>query len=274
MPSSPFLQVPIRLRKSAPEFFERLAAAGPLCIRAKNLTAELVAIADGGDIVIRRNNEIFLPALGLCLSLPEIAGAHALKVAQLPGHAGVIEIDFENGRHPLSIALPGDPFGSKRLRELVAACCLEETEPEDLLRWRATLAEPFHACPCCQATADHRRAHPEAHPLVPILHDAIDSGLPLHCRILGAGFQFDRFLEIHNLVLHHAITARDARGECLLQIDPAYAHALWVLPVAVDGETRSAVRVYDTLGGMNLVLSLPGACFVERWQRYCAAACR
>ncbi len=242
MPSSPFLQVPVRLRESAPELFRQLAAAGPLCIRAKNLTAELAAIADGGDIVIRGHDEVFLPALGLCLSLPEIAGIHALKVAQLPGHAGVIEVDFENSRHPLSVAFPGDPFGSKRLRELVAACCLEETEPEDLLRWRETLAEPFQPCPCCQAAADHRRAHPEAHPLVPILRDAI--------------------------------TARDARGECLLQIDPAYAHALWVLPVAVDGETRSTVRIYDTLGGMNLALSLPGACFVERWQHYCAAACR
>lgn len=274
MSSSSFLQIPVRLRESAPEFFERLAAAGPLCIRAKNLTAEMVALADGGDTVIRTEDEAFFPSLGLRLFLPKIAGVHALKVAQLPDHSGVIEMDFEKGFHPLSVALPGDSFGAGHLRELVAAYCLEETELEDLQQWRGTLAEPFQACPCCQAAADRRRAHPEAHPLAPILQDVIDSGLPLHCQIYDRGFQFDRFLEARKLVFRDAITVRDTHGECLLQIDPAYAHALWVLPVAVDGEIRSTVRVYDTLGGMNLVLSVACDLFVERWQHYCAAACR
>lgn len=56
-----FLQVPIRLQHEAAELFERLAGLGMLCIRAKNLTAELIAIADPGDTVLKGGDQILFP---------------------------------------------------------------------------------------------------------------------------------------------------------------------------------------------------------------------
>lgn len=268
-----FLQVPIRLLHDAPDFHERLASLGMLCLRAKNLTAELVAIADPGETVLEGTDQLLFPSLGLSLSPSRIAGVHAMRIAQLPRHSGVLEFDFEHARFPLGIAIPGDLNGSKHLQEFVASFCQEEVEIPELLEWRAKLAEPFQACPCCQAAAEQRRANPEAHPLAPILSDAIDFGLELHCRITGEGFDFSRFIDPRRMSFQEAITLHDDHGDGILRIDPAHAHAIWVLPIHVDGETRTAVRIYDTLGSMNLEFSVPGDAFVAPWQRYCAAAC-
>ncbi len=266
-----FLQVPIRLRHDAPEFFERLAALGMLYVRAKNPTAELVATADPGGAVLAAPDHLFFPSLGLSLAPSRLAGVHALRIARLPRNPGVLELDFGHARFPLGLAIPGEAGGSARLREFVASFCLEEVEVPELLEWRAALSEPFQACPCCQAAAAERRAHPEAHPLAPIFSDAVDFGLDLHCRVTGEGFDFCRFIEARGVSLRGAISLHDDSGEGILRIDPAHAHALWVLPVRVDGETRTAVRIYDTLGSMNLEFSVAGDAFVAPWQRYCAA---
>ena len=268
-----FLQVPIRLRHQAPDFLERLTRLGMLCVRAKNLTAELVAIADPGETVFVEESQALFPALGLSLATSRIAGVHAIRVAQLPDHSGMLEMDFEGGHFPLGFALPDELHGTARLRELVASFCAEEIGVEGLLQWRASLAEPFQACPCCQAAAEQRREHPEFHPLSAILADVVDFSLPLHCRLTGGSFEFSRFLDARRLSCQGALTVCDESGDCVLRIDPAYAHALWVLPVLVDGESRTTVRVYDTLGSMNLELSVVGDAFVGPWQRYCAAAC-
>lgn len=273
MSAPSFLEVPIRLRHQAADFHECLASLGMLCLRAKNLTAELVAIADPGEIVLEGDDQLLFPSLGLSVSPSRIAGVHAMRIVQLPRHSGVLEFDFEHARFPLGIAIPGDLNGSKRLQEFVATFCEEEVEIPDLLQWRAALSEPFQACPCCQAAAEQRRANPEAHPLAPILSDAIDFGLELHCRITGEGFDFSRFIDPRRMSFQQSITLHDDHGDGILRIDPAHAHAIWVLPVRVDGETRTAVRIYDTLGSMNLEFSVPGDSFVAPWQRYCAAAC-
>ncbi|WP_367870495.1 hypothetical protein [Luteolibacter sp. Populi] len=122
--------------------------------------------------------------------------------------------------------------------------------------------------------ADHRRSFPDRHPLAPILGDLTELRLSAHCRVIGSGFDFSRFITARRLFFGEGtITLNDDSGDCVLRIDPAHAHALWVLPVQVDGECRTTVRVYDTLGSLNLEFSVPGGQFVAPWQRYCAEAC-
>lgn len=273
MSLSPFLQVPVRLQHGAPDIFQRLAGIGILCVRAKNLTAELVAIADPCDAVIETIRALNFPGLGLSLIRERVAGLHALRMASLPQNPGILEFDFEKGRFPLAFAVPHEGADGARFREFVAAFCMEEVEILELLRWRDSLAPSFEACPCCQAAAAARRAHPEHHPLAPILHDMVDLKLALHCRISGDGYEFSRFLDPHQLSLQGgSITLNDDQGESVLMVDPAHAHALWVLPVAIDGELRTSVRIYDTLGNLNLELSVAGESLVKPWQDYCRAA--
>ena len=266
-----FLQLPIRLRHDAPGFFEGLASLGLLYLRAKNPTAELVVMGDSGEAALTSAERVLFPSLGLALAPSRLAGVHASRTAWLPQNPGLLEFDFEQARFPLGIAIADEPEGIARLQNLVATFCREEVELPQLLEWRAALAEPFKSCPCCQAAAIERRAHPEAHPLSPILSDVIDSGADLHCRVRGEGFNLSRFIDARWISFEGGITVHGGPGESILRIDPAHAHAVWVLPVRVDGETRTTVRIYDTLGSMNLELSVPGGSFVAPWQRYCAA---
>lgn len=274
MSASPFLQVPIRLQHEAPEIFERLAEIGMLCVRAKNLTGELVAIADPAGLAMESGDSLLFPGLGLSMMRERVAGLHALRMASLPQNPGILELDFTQGRFPLAFALPDELADGARLREFVADFCVEEVEIMELLRWRDALTAPVEACPCCKAAAAERRARPDLHPLAPILADLVELQLPMHCRIRGDGFDFSRFIEPRRLSFDGgAITLNDDSGECVLRVDPAQAHALWVLPLCSDGETRSSVRIYDTFGSMNLEFSVPDDRFVRPWQGYCRTAC-
>ncbi|WP_265594574.1 hypothetical protein [Haloferula sp. BvORR071] len=266
--------MPIRLLHHAPALFEELTRLGMLCVRGKNLTAELVAIADPGEAVLKGSDRLLFPGLGLSLLPSRLAGLHALRLARLPQHVGMLEFDFEKGSFPLSIAVPDEFSAGSRLKSFVAAFCAEEVTVEELFAWRAEFTPAFEACPCCQSIADQRRACPERHPLAPILADLAELRLSAHCRLIGSGFDFSRFITTRALSFDEGtITANDDGGDCVLRIDPAFAHAIWVLPVQVDGECRTTVRVYDTLGSLNLELSVPGDQFVAPWQSYCAQAC-
>jgi hypothetical protein len=265
-----FLPVPIRLRHGEAEFLDRLAALGPLCLRAKNLALELAAMTDPGGAVLPTGNHCWLPACGLSFDRSRLAGVHALRAARLSRYPGVLELDFAGDRFPIGFAVP--PEGADALVKLVADFCGEERDVPELMEWRSALAPPFEPCACCKSSIELRRAHANAHPLARILADATDAGLEFHVRVTGKNFSFERFLRPAKIDLNGAITVNDLASLTILRIDPAMTHSAQVGTAVTDHETRTVVRARDLLGDECLALSLPGDRHVQAWRHYCTVA--
>ncbi|RYD63904.1 MAG: hypothetical protein EOP83_11025 [Verrucomicrobiaceae bacterium] len=265
-----FLPVPIRLRHSRADFLERLSSVGPLCLRAKNLAVELAAMTDPGGAMLSSEDACWFPSSGLSFDHARLAGVHALRAAQLTRYPGVVELDFVGERHPVGFAIP--PDGASALVKLVADFCEGECEHERLLEWRSAIVQQFEPCGCCKASIDLKRAHADAHPLAPILADAVQGGLEFHCRVTGKSFCYERFIQPAKIDLNGAITVNDMASLVILRIDPALLHSVQVGTAVIDRETRTVVRAHDLLGNEALVLSLPGDEHAQAWRRYCAVA--
>ncbi|MCW1884403.1 hypothetical protein OKA04_06645 [Luteolibacter flavescens] len=265
-----FLPVPVRLKHLHPDFLDRLASLGGLCLRAKNLAVELASMTDPGGAILEDDDLSWLPSSGLSFNRSRLAGVHALRAAQLTRYPGVLELDFVGDRHPIGFAIP--PDGADALAKLVADFCEEECDHEQLIQWRNALVPPFEPCNCCKSSIEMRRAHADAHPLAPILGDAVESGIELHCRVADKSYSFERFIQPAKIDLKGAITVNDMTSLVILRIDPALIHSVHVGTTVTDREVRTVVKAHDLLGNEALVLSMPGDSHVQAWRHYCAVA--
>lgn len=265
-----FLPVPVQLRHQKADFLERLAGLGSVCVRAKNLAAEVASIIDPDETLMQSNRQAWFPTLGLSLSTDQIAGAHAMRMDALTGHPGTLEIDLFGARSPLIFAVPSE--GEPAFRALVADYCMREREYDDIHEWRSAFAPPFEPCDCCKSAIESRRARAHTHPLAPILADAIHSSLDLHCRLLDKSFTLERFIRPVKIELQGAITVTDTETMTILRIDPALTHSVHVGTTVSEGETRTVLRAFDLLGTEMLTLSTDGDHRLTPWRNHCTAA--
>ncbi|BCU78166.1 hypothetical protein [Luteolibacter sp. LG18] len=271
--SSPFASTHqvLRLRPVPSAVFDLLSPIQRLYLHARNTGAELAAIQSLGIAAMDEDGKTALfPEGGLNLSFERLAAIHAVRIDKLVRPALAVEFDFQDRANGLSVvALDESPDGGGFVESLHALTEARITAA-DLTQWRSDLDPPPCLCPHCSQAAERRLAHAASHPLTAILEEAVVLHLPLLCRL-----QSQHLGMVTNLIPGRVkirdgcIETIDASRHGLLQIKLEYAHSLWVLPIRIDGETWSAIRVYDMMGQLNLEIASPDPALEARWRLIC-----
>jgi len=270
-PSLPSADYALRLRPTSEAIFQAVCPIQRLYVHARNTGAELATIQPlGFPLHDEERHTVFFPDGGLNLDLTHLKGVHAVRIDKLLHPAPAVEFDFEERSCALSlVALDESADQGAFVEDLRALAESAITQPE-LNHWRAELDPPPCLCPHCHQAAERRILHAARHPLTLILEDATVLHLPLLCRIQSPHLSMvTRLIPGRVKLRNGCIEVIDASGHGLLHIKLEYAHSLWVLPIHLDGERWSAIRVYDMLGQLNLEIATPDPAIERNWRSIC-----
>ncbi|MFD0894146.1 hypothetical protein KBB96_02600 [Luteolibacter ambystomatis] len=270
-PSLPSADHVLRLRPAPEAIFQAIAPIHRLYMHARNIGAELAAIQPlGMPLLDEDSGSVFFPEGGLNLDLTHLKGVHAVRIDKLLHPAPAVEFDFEERSCALSLVALDESADYGPFVEDLRALGESAIPHAELNRWRSELDPPPCLCPHCSQAADRRVLHATRHPLTLILEEASVLHLPLMCRIQSPHLgMVTRLIPGRAKLRNGCIEVIDASGHGLLHIKLEYAHSLWVLPIRIDGEPWSAIRVYDMLGQLNLEIATPDPAIERNWRSIC-----
>ncbi|MGC4013839.1 MAG: hypothetical protein QM755_04880 [Luteolibacter sp.] len=270
-PPLPSSEHALRLRPAPEAIFRAITPVKRLYVHARNNGAELAAIQPLGEPLLDEENHVAIfPEGGLNLDLTHLRGVHAVRIDKLLHPATAVEFDFEERSCALSLVALDESADHGPFVEDIRILSESTIPLTELDRWRAELDPPPCVCPHCSQAADRRILHAARHPLTLILEEATVLHLPLLCRIQSPHLGMVTSLIPGRVKLRSGcIEVIDASGHGLLHIKLEYAHSLWVLPVRIDDETWSAIRVYDMLGQLNLEIATPDPAMERNWRSLC-----
>lgn len=261
----------LRLLPLPQEVFRAVAPIQRLYVHTRNVGAELAAIQPLGSAIFDDDEPLaFFPESGLNVDLSELVAIYASRIDKLVKPALGLEFDFQNSANALSlVALDESPEEGQLAHKIhtMGDTTLSATDLTDL---RRELDPPRCLCPHCREAADRRVEFAASHPLTALLQDAMECRMPLLCRLQSP------HLGMVSWMVPGRVSVRDGRiemidsgGHGLLQVKLEFAHSLWVLPVRMDGEAFSVIRVFDMLGNLNLEIATPDPKIEMRWREFC-----
>ena len=272
-PINPFLTHQRSLRFTCPlaPLLESVATGGPLYVHARNWLAELAAITPLTGIVIDDEEKVaLLPEVGLQISLKSIEAVHGVEIRHRESQ--VLAVEMATRGEPRSISIAAIPRMSD-MDHFIGALRGHPSETlreEEYQQWRNDFIIRPKMCPCCAAAAEERRAAPENNPLTRIFCSAIGEKRALRCSIVSPHFSFATWLAPKSLQFSGGVIGVIAEdGKSMLEVDTGLCYLLKIVRRRFDGESFTVLKVYDSMGILQLEISTHGWEAERSWHELC-----
>lgn len=247
-----------------------IATGGPLYVHARNRMAELAAIVPLADLVVE-GDDWFFPDGGVNLSANSMIAVHAVELNCRTRPAMALEIATPGEPRSLSIVASPDFSDVESFTRSLNRHPAEMVEKEEYQQWRDEITHVPVMCPCCQSSADERRANPERNPLTRIFCHAIETQRSILCAIVSPVVSFSAWLRPGNVQLSGGfirVIAEDGRS--MLEVDLGVCHLLRIERRLLDAERFTEIQLYDSLGERHLTLATKGWKIDEAWRKICS----